>query len=773
MKHRWFLILIVILSGCAELERGVLVTVPVAPNATKPLALLPVTPSAVATAPIVLQFPTTPPTLLTDPTPTVQIATPLPAPTIQPVAPPANPTFFLLDSVSQSPRDLIQHIALRVDSAEIDPSANTLAFTIAFINQADEPLNLTTSRIADADWRLQDADGHSYQALKIDQQLSNFVPVGGFAPAGATVGKLIFPLPTGAQPYQLILAQSLNYSPLSVQLDRPMSNNLATVSAGEYDIGVDLYSSQAVLAPLILRVERVLIAAETITIDLDFINNQRRGYTVRGVTGSDTWLLGADGQQVQPSIVSPSLATTIAPSDGWTAYGSNQGQLTFPRPADMSEARFIFSGFSPLTLNFGVEGLQSAAITSATGGAPPPTPIPAAEEVALDAINTLLAQQAEALLAGNGDLWAQTFVEIVRPQYANALRRTGAMPLAAVQIEVVNSADISPQIERGVIDDLALQMRFEFAETSENPFLYSVKYDLTRTPSGWLVTAIDFGDALPFWWDIDLVQSDSPHFQLFAAADAGDTLVEFETEAEIAWNLLQAQGLPVDDRYLAYYTATQAEFREQAGGSPRQLGIARSRYQIANGVLTISNRIFYINGQSFADEAVAAVNERQVTVTHELAHLVLGNLTRPFSPPWLTEGAAVFYSGDISAEQRQNLLASPSYSQISLAALTAAPSLGVHDLQGARAAAEYAYSGELYNYLVKTYGKVAVLNFYRSYDNFAGDALQERIPVAVSPEALDSIMRTIAVDLTPQLVEEAFHVSLEQLSADFRIWLEG
>ncbi len=795
LRLTWLVVMAFVLAGCAELVElagEALPTSVVEPTAPPPVALQPVeitfedTDSAVANTEAV--EPIAPVSTSQETSAEISIIplptqTPAPLPT-SPPAPTSAPTAasqltsqrYIVDGLSLSTRDILSSIALVVSSAEIDATTNTLIFDVAFSNGSNDPINLTGSRIADGDWRLTDANGTTIAARRIDDQLSRMIPDGGFAPGGSTVGRVVFDIPSGPQPYTLAFASAFDYAPMSLWVDHvdQRGDAASAIGTGTFGVGDALYSSQEALKPLRLVVEEVVVSAETVTFNVNFINPTRRGYTVRGVDGSDAYLLGANGQQARPSAVSDSLLSTIAPPEGWQPYSDYRGTISFPRPADLSTARFIFNGFSPLTLTFDTNGLVSSAITSATGGAPPPPPAASLEDVTFDEIEALLASQAQALLAGNADLWAKGFSAEAQPIFADGLRRTAAVPLTEVTVTLSPSTSLrEDQIASGVLSGIDAVMQFHLAEMRENLFRHNVRYDFVRTDAGWQIRNLAFTNEAPFWWDVDLVQSESTHFLLFATSDAALELSSFAQEVETAWTAVNEQGIPLDDRYIAYYTATQQEFAEQAGGSQLQLGVARSRYQIVDGDLTISNRIFYINGQAFADESIAAINQRQVTVTHELLHLALGNLTRPFTPPWLTEGSAVYFSGDVSAEQRERLLASAIYNDIDLTALTRARSLGAHDFVGNRASAEYAYSGELVNYLVDTYGKIAVLNFYRSFDTVSGDLLIERIPSGATAVTLDAVMSDLAADVTPQLIETAFNTTLPELERAFRTWLES
>ena len=117
----------------------------------------------------------------------------------------------------------------------------------------------------------------------------------------------------------------------------------------------------------------------------------------------------------------------------------------------------------------------------------------------------------------------------------------------------------------------------------------------------------------------------------------------------LAYDTLVAKGLPLEPRYVTYFTANQADFATLTGQfSSRVLGIALSRYAFDGDEIIVSSYAFYINGEAFEQEQSDLFQaDRQTTITHELVHLVLAPVTRPFTPPWLAEGAAVYFSEDI------------------------------------------------------------------------------------------------------------------------------
>ena len=785
MRLRWLivsLILSFVLVGCIGLDSTVELQSETELAGTLPSALVVVTNTPLSADPL-LPTPTLKPSanqIALSPTPSLESPTiaptatePLPSTPLSTATPPLVTQRYALTAESRSSRDLLQTIILSIRSATVDAATNSLRFEIAFENRGDQLLDLIGAHLNTRDLAVVAPDGTRFEALAIDDTISSITPDDGLIPGGAAIGWLTFPLPPTTENLELQFAAAFSYEPMVVTLDTPLVDApTTTIAEGIYPVGQSLYSSERVLAPLALQIDEVMISAETVTFNVNFFNNNRQGYSVFGVAGEDAFLLDAAGRQFRPSNVSETLTGDITPTDGWRPKSGNPGSISFPRPKALGQVRFIFSGYSPLTLNFDSSGLVQSAITSGTGGAPPPPPTPTARDAAYEAIDALLAQQAAALLDDSTESWLAFFADSLQPSQAAAHTHTQALPINAINFAIAQGETIGAEVEGGMIDGLEVEMIFLFEGQEDNPFRYSADYDLIQIDGQWRISNLEFKRDRPFWWDKALAQQSTEHFLLFALPEIADELTTFEIEAETAWSTLAAKGIPLADRYIAYYTATQDEFRELAGGTTRQLGVARSLYQFSEGDIVTTNRIFFINGEAFNDEAVLAANDQQTTVTHELVHLAFSQRTRPFTPPWIAEGIAMYYSDDISAESRAGLLASDAYPDISLEKLTAANSLGEWDFIGSRGSAEYTFAGELYNYLVQTYGEQMVLDFYDAFGAFAGEQLEERLPQGFNPFGLDSAMSTIAIELTPQLVEQFFGVTLPDLESNFRNWLD-
>ena len=196
---------------------------------------------------------------------------------------------------------------------------------------------------------------------------------------------------------------------------------------------------------------------------------------------------------------------------------------------------------------------------------------------------------------------------------------------------------------------------------------------------------------------------ETPHFLIFTRPEAAAEQAILQQEVENAYETLAMRGLPLQSRYVAFFSGADERFAELTGTSGSQLlGVALARFDVGGEKIVVQSHAFYINGRAFSNYANRlSPDDRQVTITHELVHLALSQFSRPFTPPWLAEGMAVFYAGQDTLEERKALVENGGLEKVNLEELTAAISLGEHDVLGQRASTEYRYAGATIAYLMK------------------------------------------------------------------------
>ncbi len=290
----------------------------------------------------------------------------------------------------------------------------------------------------------------------------------------------------------------------------------------------------------------------------------------------------------------------------------------------------------------------------------------------------------------------------------------------------------------------------------------------------WRIGRIRFKDNAPFWHLGDVVVAETPHFLIFIRPQATPELPALQQEVESAYEALAALGLPLASRYAAFFSGADERFSELTGifGGQRVLGVALARFNLEGEEIIVYNRAFYINGEALATYAEQlSPDDRQITIRHELVHLALASYSRPYTPPWLAEGMAVFYAGQETPETRMFLLEEERLEKIDLEELTAATSLGQHDFLGERASTEYSYAGATIAYLIETYGEEVVLDFYRSYAIVPATVIRDQMPVFWNQFATSSAFLELSTELTSEAVQSHFGRTLAELDADVKAWL--
>ena len=319
-----------------------------------------------------------------------------------------------------------------------------------------------------------------YEPVTFSENLKRINPPGDFLPGQANVGDVAFPVPTGPAPYELRFP---THNPIVFQLDQPAPSATQLVLEGTYPLAVELYSGRNALVPIRLRLDSITVTQQEVIVQVAFVNTLRRGYDLgKGLKGSDARLLDAEFAAYEPIKVSDNLAENIAPPKGWLPGQAYVGEVTFPRPERMEEVRFFFPEYAAATLRFNATGLASAEVTSATGGAPPPTATPTVEQAALRELENLLERQAKALVTGDLTAYLATFAEGLRQEQQTIFERSRRLPLSDYQLSVSPSAVlVLSNLEQGRVSNIAVLIRYRLRGAPEdNPFEHTVRATFER-----------------------------------------------------------------------------------------------------------------------------------------------------------------------------------------------------------------------------------------------------------------------------------------------------
>jgi len=692
-----------------------------------------------------------------------------PIPTDTPVVLADAGQWYAIDATAHSDNDVLDVLTLHLLRAQRTDEG--LLLRIAFEYEGDSEMSILGG-VSRRDIRLTDASGNGYDLLDGDQAVISFNPDGySFLPGGGVAGNLIFPLPAGKQPYTLHFP---TFDPVEFRLKKKMKPPLTALRPGHYDVGQTLRSNSETMQPIALRVDSVDVGEKDVTFHVAFVNTGRRGYDVSGPDGMhDAWLIDTERNQYVPVRVSDNLTNSIAPPDGWQPGQAHEGTITFPVPTAPGGLHFTFRYYPAITLAFDKKGLTEAQVTSRTGGPPPATATPRPDQLAYQAISQMLAQQARAILDGDEDAYLAPFAPDLREAQRAIFRRMQDVPFDSYALELSPNEDLD-DADAGVVSDVSVWGRYTLAGIPEdNDFRYTADYDFMQQGGSWRITAIANDDFTPFWFLGDVALDHSSHFIIFTRPDTTARTSTLAKELEAAYDDLKGKGLPLEPMNVAFFTGPDEDLFELTGRSgTRVLGLALAQYSFEESRVHVNSRAFFINGKAFAEHAdELAAGERASTITHEMVHLALSRDSRPFIPPWLSEGLAVYYAQQASPEQLKTLVSEGRLNELSLTDLTAANSLGEHDIFGQTVGYEYLYSGAVITYLMQNFGEDQVMAFYRAYSQVPDAELAEKFSGMFASLLADAHMSQMAQEKTPGFVQQSFGLSLEELDAAVKAWL--
>lgn len=706
-------------------------------------------------------------------------------------------TRFRVDQSVGNPK--VDNILFRVRSAEVQPER--LVLTTAFENAATN-----TTRFSHIDpvpleqIRLTDANGGLYQALAADLTLLAIQPDNGFAPKGANIGSITFALPDGPGPFTLsgihdypaILITAEMYLNATVRLpSEDMSAVPPFVPDGNYEVYTQVTSSLEELEPLVLHVRTIDLTADSLNLHIGFSNNTLQKFgLLSGPSGSNAWLLDKSQRQYAPRIVSESLRELITPAQGILPGEEHQGVLTFPRPSDLTEIRFVLESYNSITVRFGPTGINEVQQDAFTDTGSAPIPIISSGVQAYREISNLLNNAADSVAANDQATYVASFSEPMQALQQYVFNRLIRLPpltnfhielLLPSQLEGVNIHTGNPIST----PELDVQVRYNLKDIAiDNPFIYDFSARFVRSDGRWEIIEFAPKRNHPFWWGSDFSLYETEHFLIFTRPDSVQNLQTLQSEVEIAYAELAARGIKLEQKYVAYFTGPQDSLYALTGMANTHLvGVALSRYDIngrdANtGERTINaiNRAFYVNSEQFVtNQNLANLNQssilRQSIITHELVHLAFSHSARPFTPPWLSEGIAVYYSEQFIMDTAYQFAQEGKLAQITLAELTGLETLGDHDIIGQQTELRYIYSGAVVRYLIEKYGEQQVQSFFRAYAAIPADYIENRMPSKQDSQTSRSAFRQMSIDLTDTYIVEYFGMTLFQLDQRVKEWL--
>lgn len=376
----------------------------------------------------------------------------------------------------------------------------------------------------------------------------------------------------------------------------------------------------------------------------------------------------------------------------------------------------------------------------------------------------MLSSRARALLAGDAEGYLAPLESQVRAtEQAIAAGATG-VPIEEVRFSVNPSA--RPHDEnsfRSARVDLVLRYQ---GLPPDNFFRVQFEYDLERRQLGWAVTnsTVVAGSQLPIWATGPIATARFLHFLAFFRPGLPGPQGVLDLAERARVGLVEKLTFPLDETHLVLLAATRAEYQQMTEGSVPVSAVARAEttYEISREKITAEGRQIVVNLELLGSGETALE-----TLRHELAHLALFRDTRPFTPAWVGESAAMYLAGTRPVSTWRRGIRQGRFDQISFAELNRAAGLGLHDPLGVAASFEYAYAAAAAWYLTEEFGSEAYWTFYRYYAQVPADEVYDRIPTGRESEALGGL----AHETTGSALRQVFGLDEAGLDMRVRSWI--
>ena len=605
-----------------------------------------------------------------------------------------------------------------------------LIMRVGVFNPTDKPVTgdqvLTATNITLTAY----AKGKRYQITPTTSTLTDLCPGGSLAGRSMNNGLLTFAWGSHEALVETLGTMTLrlaHFAPVFFSLDR--NKVIVPVDLEHTEkrspLNFDVTPSAEQLAIFPMRLHSFVLREDALEVVLSFHNSSRFPVTWKGkLNGNMGRMITAHGDLLVPQEVSDSLQHRLAPpGKTWAAGEDNVGWIRFPLPNAQSAEQLLFSfpGYPPIRCTYDREQRIWQAAARAKPAGAPTTKV---EETLNE----------ERTYADLKRFWEDATGELARHKYATFLQRFrgealrdqrtsitnwSVLPVTSVRFKVPEFQRVRPDAG-GILKGMRVEMHYTLATLPvENVFIAQLECDMRRDENGaWVVNETRYPRLKPFWLLGYTSFGLSEHFIVFhrSLINAHKQALLALAQMERSHDILSRTGLPVKPHYAAFLVAVREDFEKLTEHDPDNYsGVATASYLRREDRVVVINQAMYLNDYRFFNlQRAWGVQDRQVTIQHEMVHLALADITRPWTPPWLVEGVAMHFASQCDAFTRKNLRHAMTPA-ISLPHLSILSHLGTDTNDATKLMAEYQFSGETVQWLGKKYGENAVLRLYAGY----------------------------------------------------------
>ena len=628
---------------------------------------------------------------------------------------------------------------LQMAVMSVEAAGQEVVVRLGYRNEAEKPW---VGRIAAPQGlvRLQAAgSAGELEATSVDERLAEPFLEGGLRPGTLRMGTVRFRLAEAATSDWLRPGRPLTltlppFAPVTFALDEAKRFEPVELQAERRRVGQSFSMEPLAegVAPFPLRVVEFQVADGRIHFEVVARNATRFPLRWSGRLGlREMRLLTEEAELLEPVQVEGQLADGLVPEGAvWEPGVEHRGRVAFPLPhAHAAHAvSLLLPGYEPLSLvhdagqrswlvvkravteEVATLGVQAAALRE--------------EGRRFESLAAFWAEQGRRLRNRDqaGFLAGFTTANGVRAARAQGLAGLVRVPVSWIEFEVPPLQKVEEQ--NGKVSGLLVEMRCLLAGLPrENAFVTPWGCDLERVEGGqgWRVIRCEPVGRVPFWERgfTELVSTE--HFLVFyqLTAEEGAKRARLAGEQlEKAWQRLQKTPLKehLGRRYAAFVIPQKEDFRALTGRDAGTFsGASSAAYAMRGGELRVLNQAMYVNDSHFSSlQRWWGKPDRLLTIQHELVHLALAEVTRPWTPAWLVEGVATFYAGQFDSFAREALRQRLPQGRV-LAHLSQVPYVGAGTASADEVRTQYQYSAAAVRWISREWGEERLLALYSAF----------------------------------------------------------
>jgi hypothetical protein len=308
---------------------------------------------------------------------------------------------------------------------------------------------------------------------------------------------------------------------------------------------------------------------------------------------------------------------------------------------------------------------------------------------------------------------------------------------------------------------------------ADNVFSIPITYDLVATGNQLRIAVSEpAANLLPIWATGPVQFTHSDHFiALYRPGLAG--VEQTLAVAEAARAALQGSlPTPLDQTSLIVLAKDEDEFSRAVyqpfpSAETRSAQFA-STIEVNPGDVLVEGRQIVVNIRKLNEDKTGPE-----TFRHELGHLDLATRTRPITPGWVAEGAAMYLAGTRPVATWRRGVKDGSFDRITFEQLSRSPQLGGVDPAGDTATSEYAYAAAATWYLVEKFGADRFWEFYRSFAAVPAKKIYDLLPSGGPATGARDAIAELGVQTTSNSLRTLYGLTPAGLDLATRNWIKG